>query len=742
MRSAALAGEELSRLLSNRLLRLAVAVVALVPLLYGALYLWAFWDPNGAIDRIPVAVVNADVPVEIDGTTIAAGDDVVAELLERKTMDWHVVDADKAEAGVQGGAYYLALTIPQGFSAALASADSTTPTRATLLLTKHESRNMLASQIGDRVFAEVRAAASASASEHYFDEIFVGFAEMRGELGDAASGAEQLATGLDSAAGGAGELSDGLGTASDGARRVASGARKVSAGAHDTEAGAAKVAGGARELSKGLATVDSGAGRLAAGANQALAGSADLADGGAALSAGAKRLSSSAHELSTGAQVLDDGVSQAVAGASAAQGGASQVSQGARGTADALAALAAAHPELSDDPAFQQASAAAERTRAGAAQLSAGLDANASRLGALAAGARQVAEGSARLAAGSDEMAGGAARLSDGAARLASGADSLADGANALSAGVSRAHSGASTLSSGAIRLARGTGELARGAGTLAQATGALSGGVSRLSSGASQLDEGLVSAADGSSELASGLTAGVKELPALTASQREANAAMMSDPVELEKRLVGAVPNYGTGFAPYFVPLSLWVGAMVVFFIVPPVSDRALQDGGPAWIAALSGFWAAALLGIAQAVLLLAVLHYGLGLEAHSTLALFAFATLVSLVFIAILQWLSTTFGLAGKFFAIVLLMLQLTSSAGTYPLETLPVFFRAVNPLLPMTYVVGGLREVISGGDWSIVGRDAGVLLGFGLAALGSTAISVRLRRAGRLKIASAEF
>lgn len=742
MRSAALAGEELARLLSNRLLRLAVVVVALVPLLYGGLYLWAFWDPNGAIDRIPVAVVNTDVPVSIDGTTLAAGDDVVAELLERKTMDWHVVDANEAKTGMHSGAYYLTLTIPPNFSAALASADSTTPQRATLLLTKHESRNMLASQIGDRVFAEVRAAASASASERYFDQIFVGFAEIRDELGDAASGAGDLAAGLDVAAHGAGDLNDGLGTAADGARQVAAGARRVSAGAHDTEEGATKVARGARELSDGLSAVDTGAGRLAEGAGQALAGSADLAEGLASLSTGAERLSSSAHSLSTGAQALDEGVRQAVAGASAAQGAANLLSEDARGTADSLAALATAHPELSDDPAFQRARAAAERTNARAAQLSVGLDTSTSRLEALAAGAHQVVEGSARLAAGSDEVADGANRLSDGAARLVSGADSLAAGASALTVGIARAHSGASTLSGGALHLAQGTQKLARGAGTLAQATGMLSGGVSRLHSGASRLDEGLVSAVDGSNELASGLTAGVARLPARSAAQRKANAAMMSDPVELERHLFGAVPNYGTGFAPYFVPLSLWVGAMVVFFIVPPVSDRAFQDDGPAWIAALSGFWAAAMLGISQAVLLLAVLHYGLGLESHSTLALFAFAMLVSLVFIAMLQWLSTTFGLAGKFFAIVLLMLQLTSSAGTYPLETLPAFFRAVSPVLPMTYVVGGLREVISGGDWSIVGRDACILLGFGLAALGLTAVSVRLRRAGRLKIASAEF
>ena len=82
---------------------------------------------------------------------------------------------------------------------------------------------------------------------------------------------------------------------------------------------------------------------------------------------------------------------------------------------------------------------------------------------------------------------------------------------------------------------------------------------------------------------------------------------------------------------------------------------------------------------------------------------------------FTAILQFLSAALGTAGKFAAIVLLMLQLTSSGGTFPMQTVPRFFQIINPWLPMTYVVSGLRQAISGGDLRALALDAAVLLGF---------------------------
>jgi len=210
------------------------------------------------------------------------------------------------------------------------------------------------------------------------------------------------------------------------------------------------------------------------------------------------------------------------------------------------------------------------------------------------------------------------------------------------------------------------------------------------------------------------------------------ANAKMMSDPVTLDTERMGEVVNYGTGFAPYFIPLSLWVGALVTYFLFRPLPERALASGASPLVAAFAGFWPAALIGTTQAIVLVGVLEVALGLDPVSPLALYGFAILSAVCFIAVLQFLSAALGSAvGKLVAIVILMLQLTSAAGTFPIEMVPGFFQAIHPLLPMTYVVSGLRQAISGGDLSALAIDALALVGFAAVALLGTWVTARRKQ-----------
>ena len=102
----------------GRLPRAALAVLTVIPLLYGALYLYAFWDPYGNLDRIPVALVNADRPATAsDGTVVHAGQDLTDELIDRRVFGWHVTDAEDAAAGLRSGRYHLVFSIPADFSA-------------------------------------------------------------------------------------------------------------------------------------------------------------------------------------------------------------------------------------------------------------------------------------------------------------------------------------------------------------------------------------------------------------------------------------------------------------------------------------------------------------------------------------------------------------------------------------------------------------------------------------------------
>ena len=127
MRLPKLAALELLRFGRGKLPRVALVAILVLPLLYGALYLWSFWDPYGRLDRIPVALVNADTGATADGKKIDAGADITKGLLDSDTFAWHRVSAADARKGVEKGTYYLSLTMPADFSKRIASNSGDSP---------------------------------------------------------------------------------------------------------------------------------------------------------------------------------------------------------------------------------------------------------------------------------------------------------------------------------------------------------------------------------------------------------------------------------------------------------------------------------------------------------------------------------------------------------------------------------------------------------------------------------------
>jgi putative membrane protein len=205
----------------------------------------------------------------------------------------------------------------------------------------------------------------------------------------------------------------------------------------------------------------------------------------------------------------------------------------------------------------------------------------------------------------------------------------------------------------------------------------------------------------------------------------------VMADPIGLSSGGTHSAPNYGTGFAPYFIPLALWVGAMIAYMLLQPLNKRALAAGSPAARIMLAGWLPVAAIGAVQAGALLSVLHWGLGLQLARPAGTVGFLLLVTLCFTAVVQFLNARFGPAGRILVLAMLMLQLTSAGGTYPIQTSPGFFNAVHPFLPMTYVVEGLRHLVTGGDLWPVWRACLVLLAFTAGALALTAVTARRKQ-----------
>ncbi|AVH97903.1 hypothetical protein C5L38_24975 [Streptomyces sp. WAC00288] len=682
MRSPKLAALELRRFGRGRLPRAALVAVLLLPLLYGALYLYSFWDPYSRLDRIPVALVNEDRGATADGRRINAGDDITKGLLESETFAWHRVSDEEARKGVEDGTYYLSLTMPGDFSTRIASSSGDSPETGALRVRTNDANNYIVGQISRTVFSEVRAAASTKSSRTFLDKIFISFSDIHDATEKAAKGAADLKQGVDKAKKGSKSLADGLGDAKTGSGDLAEGLKKLDKGAKELESGSRKVANGTQSLAdKVNGTADKVRPYLANNGRSIRDTARLVSDSATAVRHNLDVLVKRGPQLRTAAHKADAELAtlhrEECVEAPEPDARACKVLQRAAVTAGDVAVIADDVHELTKD------------SNGDLKTLNARL---------------------VTLKKQADELAARAPHLDQDVADAIRKINELNAGAKKVAAGAEKLHTGIGEAKTGSVNLDAGVGKLKKGAG---------------------DLDGGLFKLADGSGELAGGLRDGVGQIPDYDQQARDKRTEVMADPVRLASQSMHKAPNYGTGFAPYFIPLSLWVGAMVAYMIIQPLNRRALAAGGSAWRIALAGWLPVAAIGLLQVAALMSVLHWGLGLQMARAAGTVGFLALVTCCFTAIVQWFNARFGAAGRILVLAALMLQLTSAGGTYPVQTSPAFFNAIHPFLPMTYVVESLRRLITGGGLEPVWQSCAVLAAFTLGALALTAVSARRRQ-----------
>lgn len=582
-------GTELKRFRQGTMPKVAVAVLLFIPLIYGALYLWAFWAPDKHMDALPIALVNLDEAARLsDGGTLAAGDQVVDALLDGGDLGWVPASADVAQAGVDDGTFAFAVTIPRDFSHAIASVGTPTPTTARVEVEYNETNSFLATTLGHHAMVQVRDAIAQTTSRETAKTMLVGVST----------------------------LADGVRTAADAALALDQGAVTLSDGAAQLDQGITAIAGGATTA----------------------------ATGGHVLSAGLATLEGGAADLQHGLTQLSQSTSSLPADSAALAAGATKVSTGV----STIAQLSAAHPSMT------------------LAQLEATLEANGASLDALAAGATSVAAGATAVSHSAPELTAAVAQLDAGAAQVAEGAG--------------KAHGGAQDLASGLDSLADGANAAASGSASVAE--------------GASTLEEA-------TNEFAQTLGEGAAAAPAYTDAQVEKVADVMAAPITLDEVTKNQVQGFGEGFAPFFIALATFVGALITWLILRPLPRRPLGTNASGLRAVMTGYVPAMLIAAGQVAIMMVVLVVGVGLRPEHLVATTCFVALTTLAFLALQQMFIILLGTAaGRVVSLVLLMLQLSSSGGTYPVETTPRFFGVLHPFMPATHVVNGLRALIGGG------------------------------------------
>ena len=659
---------EWRHLCKNKILLLSMAVISFIPIMYSGFFLGSIWDPYGQTKNLPVAFVNEDKGAQLNGQALNVGQSVEQKLKDNHDLGWEFVTKQQADSGVDGGHYYAVVTIPADFSAKAASITQSKPQQAVIHYTITPAKNYVGSLISNQVAEKVKASVAEQITQAYAKGVLENINKLGG--------------GLDTAAGGAVQLHSGLATLQTGAQTYTGGVKQLAANQQSLANGLSQLAEGSRQLQAGLGRISNGL--------PSQVQVTQLSNSVTQLQAGINQLNTSVHNPSSELAVQQ----QKVASEAQTLAATMQAARADLATAGGILQTLGA-----------EAQAAGNTTTINLIQI----DRLSKALAAMQTIARQTAELlmdlqtlTAQLTKQQRQLQTGVSTLAGGVNQLAPNAINALNGYNNLRTASNQLLDGSTMLANSLSRAQAGSQQLANSVAVLNANSGILLNSTSQLATGADTLSTKLADAANQ-----------IKLQPTGAAMQQQ-----MAKPVSSETNARGDVPNYGYALAPYVLSLSLFVGALAVNVIYPIRKTFAEQESAFRWwLAKVSVVGTAA---FAQAIILMLIMVYCLGLVPDHPGHFIGAVYLTSFAYMSIVSLLVIVLDNPGRFLAMILLVLQLGSSEGTFPIQTANGFFQAVNPLVPMTYSIRALRQAISGGlNNSFYIDSMWVLAGFLLAA-----------------------
>ncbi|MFC7392175.1 YhgE/Pip family protein [Scopulibacillus cellulosilyticus] len=213
--------------------------------------------------------------------------------------------------------------------------------------------------------------------------------------------------------------------------------------------------------------------------------------------------------------------------------------------------------------------------------------------------------------------------------------------------------------------------------------------------------------------------SANIDDLIKLLRLDYKKESEFFAHPVALKENKIFPIPNYGSAMSPFFTTLSLWVGALLLVSLLTVEIDGE-EHPYKSYQIYFGRLFTFMTIGLLQSVAATLGDLYLLHTYVVNKLWFVIFSLLISAVFMLIVYTLVSVFGNIGKALAIVLLVLQISGSGGTFPIQTTPPFFQAISPYLPFTYGISLMREAVGGILWHVVRRDIWMLIVFAAIAL----------------------
>lgn len=695
----------------EKILKIVIfAVVLLIPIIYSFFYLKSYWNPYGDLKGLKIAVVNLD-----DGENNEnQGNEFLKSLQDDGTFDICPVSLDEANEGMQNGTYYATITIPSNFTKCLNSASTTDKQISTITYSPNQASNYLSSQIINSAVKTMEINLQGKISSAVAGNLADNLKSVPDSLDKVSDASSQLLDGSKSLTSGIKEISDGTSKLNTSYSEFDNGVNSAYDGSKSLQSGISQVNSGVDTLNTGSSTLNNAISQINSGVDELSAKGSDgiksLSDGINAVDKGAENLNTGISAYVDGTTALANGATAYVNGTNALLGNVETYINSVNQSNTQISALltelaklknssdpnvkglALKAQEVIDSNAAQNLATAGSQIKAGKAQLTASNS-------AITTGATQLLNSGDTLKVGSNSLYAGTHQLAQGSASLGQ----ITSGITNLKSALTQVQTGTKSLQAGVGTLKIGTTKLLDGSNSLQNGLATLSNSSAQIKSALNTLDNGTTSAYNGSTKLTSGLqefnTEINKNIETTNNDLQKLSGIedFAENPVEFKTEAYGEVNSYGIAFTPLFLCIGLWVGALMCYVVLYydqkhrfGILDHNSKNKFIQNIVYIA-------IGAVQGVIVGALLKLGLGYEVQN-IGLYYFASiLIGITFTSIIQFLIRNFGDVGKFLALIILVLQLAASGGTFPIETIDKGFQAVTPYLPMTYSIKLLREIL---------------------------------------------
>lgn len=740
--------EELKTLIKNPKLMITMIGVALVPALYNLSFLGSMWDPYGRVNDLPIAVVNHDKPAKRADKSLTIGNDMVDKMSKSKDLEYHFVSAKQAQEGLKEGDYYMVITLPEDLSQRAATLLNPEPQKLTIRYQTSKGHGMVAAKMGETAMAKLKESVSQNITKTYTSAVFSSMTDLQSGLKEASAGSQALASGAKTAQAGSQTLSTNLAALTGASQQFQQGTGRLTSGLTTYTDGVNQVKNGLGTLSTDIPNYLNGVSRLSQGASQLNQGLSQLTQATTLSDEKAKGIQS----LIVGLPVLNQGIQQLNTELSTLQPpnlNADELGNSLGAIAQAAKQViaeetAAQNEELSalqatsvyqSLTAEQQGELAAALSQSDKSQTVSAAQTILSSVQTLSTSLQslsqedqskqleQLKEAVAQIANQSNQALPGASsaltELSTGLAKVNGSLNQqVLPGSNQLTTGLAQLNRYNTAIGSGVIKLSEGANALSSKSGELLDGSHQLSEGATKLADGSSQLNQGGHQLTSGLTELSTGLSTlngflakASQQLSLVSVTDK--NAKAVAKPLVLNEKDKDGVKTNGIGMAPYMIAVSLMVVALSTNVIFAnSLSGRPVKDK---WDWAKQKFVINGFISTMGSIVLYLAIQL-LGFEARYGMETLGFIMLSGWTFMALVTALVGWDDRYGSFASLVMLLLQVGSSGGSYPIELSGAFFQKLHPFLPMTYVVSGLRQTISLSGH--IGVEVKVLTGFLLA------------------------